>query len=370
MRFAIGGASDVKIIAPTTVLPEISGRLIINGYSQPGSSPNTQSSGDNAILKIELDGSNIPSASGLTVMAGRSVIRGLVVNDFGVGIALLSGDENKVLGNFIGTDAAGTGGEGNATNLRLSESSSNQIGANLPAARNLISDASNTGIALSGLTAAPASSNKIQGNYIGTDRSGNGDLGNGSSGADNGIRLGGASANNLIGGVGSEANVIAFTSGYGVNVRDAETTGNAVLGNSIHGNSLMGINIDAEGVGANDPDDPDVGGNLRQNHPVITDAEEVLPGDINIDGTLDSIPNTTFKVQFFSNPIDEAVDEGKLFLGETSVTTNSGGDASFSTTLPVPGLEGQYVTGTATDPAGNTSEFSPARVVEQVPIGP
>ena len=47
------------VIQPTTPLPAIVHPVIIDGYSQPGSSPNTLAQGDNAVILIDLNGSNV-----------------------------------------------------------------------------------------------------------------------------------------------------------------------------------------------------------------------------------------------------------------------------------------------------------------------
>src|SRR5205823_2896352 len=51
--------------------------------------------------------------------------------------------------------------------------------------------------------------------------------------------------------------------------------------------------------------------------------------------------------------------EGQIFLGFKDVTTNGSGNVTFSQSFPQIGA-GQRVTTTATDPNGNTSEFSGA----------
>jgi hypothetical protein len=149
------------------------------------------------------------------------------------------------------------------------------------------------------------------------------------------------------------------------------------LRNSIFSNGDLGIDLEAVADGAddrtaNDPDDLDDendGPNLLQNFPEITSAKPItkrIKGKSKqftaIAGTLDSTPDATFTVRLFSNPSGE--DEGKRFLGKRSVTTDPGGDASFGIrvarrAVPV----GSAITATATDPGGNTSEFSvPKRV--------
>jgi hypothetical protein len=58
-------------IKPQSALPTITDKLVLNGYSQSGASPNTLTSGDNAVLKIVLDGSQAGAVDGLTVAASN-----------------------------------------------------------------------------------------------------------------------------------------------------------------------------------------------------------------------------------------------------------------------------------------------------------
>ena len=81
---------------------------------------------------------------------------------------------------------------------------------------------------------------------------------------------------------------------------------------------------------------------------------------LTIVGNLNSTPNRTFTVQFFSNP--SGGDEGKTFHAQRSVTTNDNGNASFSFGFDVAVPAGQSITATATG-AGDTSEFSAPRAV-------
>ena len=46
------------------------------------------------------------------------------------------------------------------------------------------------------------------------------------------------------------------------------------------------------------------------------------------------------------------------------IQTNDAGTATFTTSLETGNIVGSYITATATDPGGNTSEFSAGRVVE------
>ena len=111
-------------IQPTSALPTITDSVVIDGYTQPGASPNTNTpaTGLNTVLMIELDGGNM-GANGLHITAGDSTVRGLVINRFrsspdvwasGIGILLDTSGGNVIEGNFIGTDVTGTVDLGNS----------------------------------------------------------------------------------------------------------------------------------------------------------------------------------------------------------------------------------------------------------------
>ncbi len=46
------------VISPASALPPVTHATIINGYSQPGAHTNSLSTGDNAIIEIQIDGSS------------------------------------------------------------------------------------------------------------------------------------------------------------------------------------------------------------------------------------------------------------------------------------------------------------------------
>jgi hypothetical protein len=106
-------ASGSRTISPSSALPAITDPVIIDGYTQPGASANTLANGNNAVLKVGLDGANAGSANGLLIAGDGSTVRGLAIGNFsGDGIHLASSD-NVVAGNFIGTDVTGTIDHGN-----------------------------------------------------------------------------------------------------------------------------------------------------------------------------------------------------------------------------------------------------------------
>ena len=70
IHFAIPG-SGVHTITPATPLPQITHAVDIDGYTQAGSSVNTSATGDNAVIAIELNGTNAgtgSAASGVTLI--------------------------------------------------------------------------------------------------------------------------------------------------------------------------------------------------------------------------------------------------------------------------------------------------------------
>ena len=97
-------------IALASVLPTITSPVVIDGYTQPGASPNTLAEGNNAVLLIELDGTSATGGGiGLSISA-TSTVRGLVINRFaesGIQLNAAVGG-NVIQGNYIGTNVAGT----------------------------------------------------------------------------------------------------------------------------------------------------------------------------------------------------------------------------------------------------------------------
>ncbi len=283
---------------------------------------------------------------GGSTVADRNVIAG---NFYGLLISNAGATNNTVIGNYIGTNAAGTAPLLNFFGVSIGDASNNTIGGTTAADRNVISG--NTyGVQIERFM-APTTNNIVKGNYIGTDASGTAALGNaygvGISSADVGAAL-----DSIIGGVGpGEANTIAFNT-YGVIVSSG--TGNAIRGNSIFSNTNLGIDLHQDGVTANDTLDPDPGANNRQNFPVLT-YDATLHAVI---ATLNSTASTTFNIDFYSNPANER--QGKKYLGTRQITTDGSGNGSVGATFSQEVPAGHYVTATATRAAAplDTSEFA------------
>jgi hypothetical protein len=127
-------------------------------------------------------------------------------------------------------------------------------------------------------------------------------------------------------------------------------------------NDHAGIDLGGDSPTPNDPDDPDAGPNNLQNKPRIGIAEN-SGGETIVQGILDSTPNKTFRILFFSNPAADPL-EGKKYIGAKSVSTNASGDGSFTFKPDNKVPEGQTITATATrNSTGDTSEFSESEEV-------
>ena len=215
----------------------------------------------------------------------------------------------------------------------------------------------------------------IRGNFIGTDATGTLDL----SVQHRGINVQGATGA-IIGGIGAgEGNLIANsgrTAGpaAGVAVVDGTAT---IRGNSIHSTrsavifgdappaDVLGIDLEPAfngGVTPNDPGDGDSGANGLQNFPLLSSAAPNGPqgSGTRVVGTLNSTASTTFDLDFYGicNLRPQDLLEGKEYIGSIQVTTDGSGNAAFDEVLRDDDRRGTSVTATATDPTGNTSEFS------------
>jgi CSLREA domain-containing protein len=429
IRFLIqDGTSEVKTLNYSTSalgkLPPITDTVTIDGYTQPGASPNTKAVGDDAVLKIRLLGTGARGGDAgleITTVSGNCVIKGLIINSFTQGIAI-NGDSlnNRIEGNFLGINPFAGGVElnqGNAVGVSVFNSASqNTIGGTTPAARNVISGNEGSGIAVDG-----GFGNLIQNNYIGTNPGGTGEFGNANDGVDidnstgnviggttpaarnvisgnglNGVSLSaGADGNSVLGnrigttvsgtgalgnlasgvaisgspdnsvgdGTAGGANTIAFNSSNGVRVAGTGSTGNAISRNSIFSNNLLGIDLH--------------GGFESASFVTAND-----PGDIDggpnrlqnfpvITSAKNSSTKTTIIGKLGSSPgkiytiefySNPSGNEGKKFIGQTKVVTDDSGNASFIFSPAGKVAAGQTVTATATN-RRNTSEFSAPKTV-------
>lgn len=399
-------ATGTQVIQPTNpFIPVTGGAVIIDGFSQLGSSPNTRLVGDNAVRLIVLDGSSTGGGEGINLQSSNNFIRGLEIRNFIVdGIQVSAGGSNNT---FEGCFSHSNGSDG----LDLVNSGNDQIGGTLPAARNIFS-----GNGDSGLHIQNSDNVRVENNYMGVNPDGitafpnakNGlELVNGqenslitnnvmSANTEAGIFLSGSmvSENNIIrrnligvganrstllgnavgvwiatpnngvqntviGGVVAGAGNAIVDNGIGVFVAGgatSTTSRNRIRGNSMRGNTI-GISLGNPGVTPNDLGDGDTGPNNLQNFPAISSAE--------LDGTSLSVsfavPSGTgnslypLTIDFY---LSDGNRQGQTYLGSTTYTSAQAGTV-VDATISAPSLAvGDQIVATATDADGNTSEFS------------
>jgi hypothetical protein len=365
-------------------------RNLISGNTNPGVALNAGASGNlvegnyfgtdvTGTIALGNDGNDVVTLDspdntigGTAPGAGNLVAGGLNPDYASVGLGFPASIGNLVQGNLVGTDITGTVDLGGASiGIYIAEGAGNTIGGTSPAARNLISGGDSSGVGI-----AVGTGNVVQGNLIGTAIDGLTPLPN----ASHGVLFYAGASDNTFGGRGpGEGNTIAFNGGSGADLRGDAGTGNEIVANAIFMNTGLGINAcadfdldtlscnDATAVTPNDSDDPDVGANNLQNYPELTAVN--TSGTV-VDGVLDSVPSSNFSIDLYAS---EACDpsghgEGSSWLGSDVVTTNASGDAVFSITLATPAPAGSFVTATATDAGGSTSEFSEClvRAVDEI----
>ena len=358
--FNIAG-TGTHTIAPTAALPTIQGQVTIDATTDDSFAANSNRP---AIIVAGTNAGLGQDGLVLTSTADGSVIRGLVIRDWGAdGISIQANSNNNLIaGNYIGrinpdgtAGAADTQNDGDGIYIL---GANNTIGGTTAADRNVISG-NDDGVTLD----TGATGNVVIGNYIGTDATGAIAVGN-TLNAGVWIKAG---SNNRIGGAGAnEGNLIANNAGDGVFLQTGAGTGNSVLGNSSYSNSGLGIDLGTNGVTANDAGDGDTGANNLQNFPVLTSANSNASGTT-IVGSLNSNANTTLRIEYFANRptvADAPNGEGERFLGFITVTTDGSGNASVNTTLSNVWVNsGDRISATATVDLGggnygSTSEFA------------
>jgi hypothetical protein len=342
-------------------------------------------------------GGTTPSARNVIAASGRS----------GIAVAHDRGENALIQGNYIGTNAQGTGAFPNGEHgIALSGVRPLTVGGTTAGARNLLSGNTGSGIALlGGVNGTPARSVVIQGNFIGTDVSGTAALPNQDHGVHlaiaTGTLLGGstADARNIISGnadhgvviqggeidhptriegnfvglnvsgsgalgngkhgfyiignvvghnIGGPApeqgNRIAFNGAAGIATESGRALACAVLSNSIFANRGLGIDRNDDGVSAI--------ANSQFNRPVITSINSSGSGTV-INGTLKAFNfgggSQPYTIQFFANtaPDPSGYGEGQEFVGQVIAQGDGNAGVPFTATIAPPIPAGRYVTAVA-----------------------
>jgi CSLREA domain-containing protein len=470
INFSISGSGTqtIHLTKPLPTLNDLTGGTTIDGYTQPGASPNTDPYISDATIQIQLAGPAAGSFNGLVIVSPNNMIRGLALFKLAGAIWIKgrAANDNVIVGNYIGTDAAGNEGapelsplpahgvlveqgasrnviggaapsernviSGNARNgigfwhqgtdgnlvinnliglgprgdKRLSNrrhgidinlgASHTVIGGTQPGERNVVSGNDLNGIEVS--HTASTTQNLIIGNLVGTDASGllayeySSNLGTGISVKDRvvdnlvsdnvvgnnkqggitidnygtcctdgnqfvgnrvGISLDGSAIPNARYGFGVFAtgsrigpnNTIA-NNPVGIQIEGNASDRNTVTQNIIYNSSVLGIDLSPVAtVNENDVDDADDGPNQQLNFPVLTQA---TPQSVRGQACGDCLIEV-----FLATGSAENHGEAQSFVGAAAATS----DGLFE--VPVSGVEvGDFITATATNAEGNTSEFA------------
>lgn len=311
-------------ISLATELPIINERVIINGYTQPGSDDNDTVAPlpFDAILLIQIDGSGLNLGNtglnfeGGTGGAAGSEVRGLILNGFEGGDAIKI-DTNAVVvqGNYIGTTPDGLAA---ATTVEANNVAVNQDSTSLNSRSNVLiggTDANDRNI-LSGQTDAasfPFTGWTLQGNYIGLGADGSTMIPNATVSSPGSLSIDACDGVVVGGTVPGAANVISGNNSYGIapdiatnltvagnyigtdytgtvakpNLVGIITSGNmagAVIGgttsaarNIISGNTIAGI-VDA-GTGGHTIAGNYVGLDVTGENPISNGAGVLIAGD-------------------------------------------------------------------------------------------
>ena len=310
--------------------------------------------------------------------SGGHETRNVISGNTHVGITV-RGDNNVIIGNYIGTDVGGTVSIPNGMEgvWIAPGAENNVVGGSTPNERNVISGNRLFGVSISG---SGATGNVVKGNYIGVDATGSARLLN-----RYGVVISGSAQNNTVGGTApGERNVISGNGG-GVLIRHSETSGNVVIGNYIGTDATgsqplanaYGIWI-TDGAQSNVIGGPSPGeGNLiaENSAGVVVEGPETVGNTVrgnsihsnrgwgirNLKGGNTELKPPTFtsaspvggsacpncKVDIYS----DSQGEGELYEGST--VADEDGNFTFDGSP-----SGPNVTATATDSYGSTSEFS------------
>ncbi len=311
-------------------------------------------------------GIGIYNSAGSNTIGGTIAGAGNVISgNTGDGIAMAGTDagqtvgpaQNVIAGNSIGVSSTGTTAlaNGNQGVDIFGSAQSNTIGGLTAGSRNLISGNSQAGVFIS---QAGTNANLIEGNWIGLGAA-SASLAN----ANTGVTIYNASQLNAVGGSAAGAgNIIADNQGIGVglfnNDTPSDTIKNSLSENSIYGNTSSGISLNSSA-------------NNGQAAPSLTSAvtgTSTNPSGTTIVGKLLSAASTQYRIEYFASPSGGT--QGQSFIGSTSVTTNSSGSVTLTMALTSVGVpSGNVISATATDPNGNTSQFSSPVAVTGSPSG-
>ncbi|MCY2941585.1 MAG: right-handed parallel beta-helix repeat-containing protein [Planctomycetota bacterium] len=411
INFAItGGTGAIQTITLATALPLITDQVTIDGTTQSGYSANTLSigAGNNAAIKIQLDGSNFTAASGIVglyfnspgssvtalsfvnfpfaiyannnnitikgnyfgvnadgtaqsnglsgvgvdvatvnaaIVGGNTAADQNIFGNLTTGIVQIAGSGSSFTGNRIGLGTTNTSFMPNTTGIQINNNS-NVDALNHSISANLIGK-NTTGIKLIGFQGGTGTvrGTQIVGNLIGTNSPGStNNLGN----SGDAISIDDGVVNTTIGN-SVKPNTIAYSNQNGVFINGGASVGNTIEYNNIRNNLGRGIFL------LN-------GANNNIASPVLTQQIPNGAGGFTYSGFVNGVANTQYTVDFYSSLISDSRSQGANYLGSTTVTTDANGNIGFTGFAPTQNqaLQGAnyVVTATATNIGFGTSLFS------------
>ena len=282
----------------------------------------------------------------------RNVISGNMLQ--GVAIGGAGADNNRVTGNWIGTDVDGVRAIPNHANgiIIYDLAKKNKIGGTVVEQQNQIAGNQGWGVSIESNSGGTA----ILGNRIGIADGTLASLGNTAVG----IRISQSSNNQIGDGTFQGSNWISNNGPVGIQIIHESSSGNSISNNYIANHSLASIDLGADGPTPNDSLDSDTGPNQLQNYPIVEFAV-VSPSRTQVAGKLESTPNSTFQIDLFGQQVGVL---GNTFSANISATTNSQGvaywhyDQSF-------GIDPRTVFyATARNALGSQSEVSSGKTTE------
>jgi len=330
--------------------------------------------------------------NGITLGAGAlsdTVLANVIDGSNGDGVLVNAGGTSPatadiIQGNDIGVDVSGTyagyavypvpGVPGSFAGGNIGDgvdvlSGNLLLGGTSPGQANVIGGNGGDGVELNGGTST------IYGNFIGVGSDGTTDLFNGGNGVaigfvDSNGTVDSTSSGNIIGGrAAGQGNVIADNGAYAPSAQDPLTlygrgvdvyagTGNLIAGNSIFGNQNLGIDLGNDGVTPNH-NGVYTGPNDYQDFPDL-ESVTVSGSTVTVTGMLsNATQGSTYAIDLYNNASEDpsGYGQGQTWVGAEPVTIGTSG--FFSATFVVSQAPtGGLWSATATDPSGNTSEFS------------
>ncbi|MGI8680929.1 MAG: CSLREA domain-containing protein [Mycobacteriales bacterium] len=254
IRFAIPGGG-VHTIVLTKGLPSLTdqtGGTSVDGYTQPGASPNTDPLIDNARIMVEIKGNGATDFDALAITSAGNTIRGVSMYNarrevwiYGPGAV-----GNSIVGCFVGTDATGTfvtpAIQLEAIGIKIEQDApDNRVGGPASADRNVVSGNGRQGIAM---WHNRTDRTVIQNNIVGLSPDGTRRVPN----RKHGIDLNFGASETVVGGTGpGERNVVSGNDDDGIEVSHTSATANNTIRGNFIGSDVTGTTASAATANAN-----------------------------------------------------------------------------------------------------------------------